>query len=70
MSGIGFLRNFDVIGNIGRYYSGGNFDAIGNIGKFYNYRRRATLLTWFIEIVQNNCENTVWIKNMYFSEDF
>ena len=36
----------------------GSFDAIGNIGKFYNYCR-GTLLTWFLEIVQNNCESPV-----------
>ena len=39
---------------------------IGNIGKFYNYYS-ATLLTSFLEIVQNNCENTIWRT---FWEDF
>ena len=40
---------------------------IGNIGKFYNYYS-ATLLTSFLEIVQNNCENTIWKKTYRFEK--
>ena len=44
---------------------GGNFEAIEDIGNYC----RPTLLTQFQEIVQNNCENPIWRKNMHFFQN-